>query len=258
MAPFGVIIPARHASTRLPGKPLRDIAGRPMIAWVIDRARESGAAFVLVATDDERIARAVEREGGKAVLTSPAHPSGTDRLAEVAALEGLAPDSLVLNVQGDEPLLPPAAIHAVAQALTERPEADLATLATPIHQAEDLFSPHVVKVVLDQAGFARAFSRAPLPWARDAFPELPELPRALPPDVPFLRHVGLYGYRVRTLTHLAASPVTPWERSESLEQLRALWLGLSIHVTVIDEAPPHGVDTEEDLERMRRIFANTP
>lgn len=254
MAPFGVIIPARYASTRLPGKPLRDIAGRPMIAWVIDRARESGAAFVLVATDDERIAHAVERHGARAVLTSPAHPSGTDRLAEAAALEKLPPDTIVLNVQGDEPLLPPAAIRVVAQALAERPEAALATLAAPLHDVADLYSPHVVKVVLDQAGYARAFSRAPLPWVRDAFPPLPERPPTLPPGVSFLRHVGLYGYRVKTLTRLAASPVVPWERAESLEQLRALWLGLPIHVTVVDEAPPHGVDTEEDLERVRPLF----
>lgn len=251
---FGVIIPARYASTRLPGKPLRDIGGKPMIAWVIDAARAAGADFVLVATDDERIARAAERCDVRALLTSPDHPTGTDRLAEVVTREGLSPETVVINVQGDEPLLPPATIRAVAQALAERPEAALATLAAPLHDVKDLFSPHVVKVVLDQAGYARAFSRAPLPWARDAFPALPDVPAALPDGVPFLRHVGLYGYRVKTLTRLASEPTVPWERAESLEQLRALWLGLSIHVTVVDEPPPHGVDTEEDLARVIRLL----
>lgn len=249
--PFRVVIPARYASSRLPAKALREIAGVPLVVHAWRRAMEAGALEVLVATDDARIVAAVEAAGGLAVMTSEACASGTDRLAEVAARRGWSDDAIVVNLQGDEPLVPPALIGRLAAALAANSRAGIATLATPIPDVESVFAPQVVKVVLDRSGHALYFSRAPIPFARDAFAQDRS---AMPSGVRYLRHLGMYAYRASTLRTLAASPMGEHERAESLEQLRALELGIAIHVTVVDEAPPHGVDTEEDLERVRAIL----
>lgn len=251
--PFHVVIPARHGSSRLPGKPLRPLAGRPLIAHVVARAREAGAREVIVATDDERIVAAAEAAGARALLTDPAHPSGTDRAAEVARREGWAPDAVVVNLQGDEPLIPPGLPRLVAETLLEDPAAGIATLVTPLRDAAELFDPHVVKAVLDAGGHALYFSRAPLPWVRDRF-RPGETPAALPEGVPFYRHIGLYAYRVGDLLRIARQPACPLERAESLEQLRALWHGITIATAVVETPPPHGVDTEADLQRVEALL----
>ncbi|MDH5492375.1 MAG: 3-deoxy-manno-octulosonate cytidylyltransferase [Myxococcales bacterium] len=253
--PFKVVIPARFASTRLPGKPLAEIAGRPLIAHVIGAARRSSASQIVVATDDARVRAAALEAEAEVVMTREDHASGTDRLAEVAETLGWPDETIVLNLQGDEPQIPASLLERLAGALRARPEVGLATACTAIHESRDLFDPNVVKCVLAEDGLALTFSRAPIPWVRDAFgPALWEMgapPAALPAGVPFLRHLGLYAYRVSTLRRLSAAPQASLERAESLEQLRALALGLSIHVTVLSQAPPHGVDTPEDLERVR-------
>jgi len=243
---FGVIIPARYGSSRLPGKPLVDLAGKPMIVHVLDNARQSGADFVVVATDDERIAEVVASAGGEAMMTAAHHASGTDRLAEVTTRMDLDADTVVVNLQGDEPLLKPDLVSLVARALVLRPRAGVATVATPITDIDDVFDPSVVKVVVDHSGLAVTFSRAPVPWVRDLF-QGPEPPTALPDWPTFLRHVGLYAYRVSTLRTITAQPPVPLEQAESLEQLRALWLGIPIQVAVVDEAPAHSVDTPADV-----------
>ncbi len=250
---FHVVIPARYASSRLPGKPLADLAGRPMIAHVYDKASASGAESVLVATDDARIVEAVEAFGGAARMTSPDHASGTDRIAEVAAQMGWTGEEIVVNLQGDEPAIPSELISTVATALAAHPEASIATLATPIKGTDALFNPNVVKAVCDRSGFALYFSRAPIPWDRDGFASGPQTATPLG-DGPYLRHIGMYAYRVQALRRLTAAPQAAIERAESLEQLRALFLGLRIHVTVIEDAPAHGVDTEEDLEAIRDLL----
>ncbi len=250
MTAFGIIVPARFGSSRLPGKPLRDIAGRPMIQWVCENAGCAGADFVWVATDDERILEAVRAFGGNAMLTSSDHATGTDRLAEVVEAREVPEETIVVNVQGDEPLLDAKFIQLVARALEENPQAGIATLACPIADPAELFNPNVVKVVTDAEGMACYFSRAAIPWVRDSF-GLGE-PRVLPEGISFLRHVGLYAYRARALTALSKLPQPPVECAESLEQLRALYAGIRIHVTVVDEAPTHGVDTEDDLRRAER------
>jgi 3-deoxy-manno-octulosonate cytidylyltransferase (CMP-KDO synthetase) len=238
----------------LPGKPLRLIAGRPMIEHVWRRATEAGADEVLVATDDDGIRDVVEHFGGHAVMTSPDHPSGTDRLAEVAAQLGWPDDAVVVNLQGDEPCMDPAAVRRVA-ALLDEPDAGMATLATPIREPADLFDPAVVKVVIDAAGNARWFSRAPIPWVRGHFAPGSGPPAALPPGMPFLRHLGLYAYRVGILRQLCATPPQPYETAEALEQLRALVIGVLIRIAVLDNDPGHGVDTEADLARAERELA---
>jgi 3-deoxy-manno-octulosonate cytidylyltransferase (CMP-KDO synthetase) len=250
---FTVIVPARYASSRFPGKPLADLAGRPMVVRVADRARASGAARVVVATDDPRIRDAVLAHGHQACMTRPDHPTGTDRLAEAAALLGLADDEIVVNVQGDEPLLAPSLVSEVAALLARTPAAAIATACHPIADAAEHFSPNVVKVVLDCAGFALYFSRAPVPWARDAFAEARD---TLPPELPVYRHYGLYAYRVGFLKAYPTLPAAPVERFEALEQLRALWHGYRIVVTVTHGTPAPGVDTPEDLERARASFVN--
>lgn len=255
MTSFGIVIPARLASTRLPNKPLLDIGGKPLVIRVLEAAHRANAAFVIVAADDQRIVDVVRAAGGDAMLTSPTHKSGTDRLAEAVQRRGLDEDTIVVNWQGDEPQLDPEVVRSVAMALSSRPTVQMSTLATPITDVGELFSPHTVKVVLDRNGFARTFSRAPVPWVRDSVPPLPDRPATLPPGVPFLRHIGLYAYRVRTLLEVSDAAPPSWETAESLEQLRALWLGWHIHVTVIDSAPERGVDTPEDLERVRTLLA---
>lgn len=246
---FDVVIPARYGAKRLPGKPLRELAGRSLIAHVWEHAVEAGAKRVLVATDDQRILSAVESFGGQAVMTSPTCESGTDRVAEVIERFDWPADRIVLNLQGDEPLIPGDLMRQVVQALGEHEDAGIATLATAITSARELFDPNVVKVVLDNRDMASYFSRAPIPWHRDAFSESRDV---LPPETPFLRHIGLYAYRAGAVRRLAAEPRCPSERAESLEQLRALALGIPVHVTVVPDAPPHGVDSEADLERVAR------
>lgn len=253
---FKVVIPSRLGSSRLPEKPLADLGGKPLVVRVWERGFDAGAEEVIVAADDMRIVDVVTAAGGRAVLTRADHVSGTDRLAEVATSHGWSDDTLVVNLQGDEPLVPSHLLYTLAHALEQEPTAALATLATPIEDPAELFSPSAVKVVVDEQGLALTFSRAPIPWARDAFGPILRAapPEVLPAGIPYLRHLGLYAYRVATLKLLAATPPAPIERAESLEQLRALSLGLRIHVTVVDEAPPPGVDTTEDLARVRAFY----
>lgn len=255
---FTVVIPARYASSRLPGKPLAEIAGKPMIRHVCERAAESLASRVVVATDDERVREACEDFGAEVVMTSPEHASGTDRLEEVARHLGLEPDHRVINVQGDEPLIPPSLINQVAENLERYPEAAIATLCERIHDEASVFNPNVVKVVFDHQGMAHYFSRAPIPWARDAWKNPADIARGLctlPEDTGYFRHIGIYGYRASVLADFVSWAPAPAERSESLEQLRALYNGARIHVDVAVETPPGGVDTAEDLERVRQWFA---
>ena len=251
---FVVAIPARHASTRLPGKPLRLIAGEPMIAHVVRRAREAGALEVVVATDDVRIADALAPLGVKVCMTSEAHTSGTDRLAECAEHCGWAEDRIVVNLQGDEPLAPPSAIRAAA-AMLATSGAQIATLAMPIARSEELFDPNCVKLVRDAQGLALYFSRAPIPWHRDAFSH----DRVSLPNETWLRHIGLYAYRVASLRAFAAMPPGNLERIESLEQLRVLEAGWRIAVALSPEPFPAGVDTEDDLQRViAHVASMTP
>jgi 3-deoxy-manno-octulosonate cytidylyltransferase (CMP-KDO synthetase) len=248
---FRIVIPARHSSSRLPGKPLLDICGKPMVLRVLDRALEAGADEVWVATDHQGIAQVVEQAGGKVILTAADHPSGTDRLAEVATRLGWADDDVVVNVQGDEPLIPPLLIGAAAAALADDAEAAIATACHPLESAEEFFNPNVVKVVLDARGRAMYFSRAPIPWARDAFAADRKV---LPAGLPAYRHIGLYAYRAGFLKRYSGLAPSPLEQWEALEQLRAMAHGFPIKVMVLDHAPPAGVDTAEDLERVRRAF----
>ena len=251
MTDFKVVIPARYASTRLPGKPLVELAGRAMILHVIDRAKEAGAGEVIVATDDGRVADAVARAGCPVEMTAAYHQSGTDRIAEVVSNQGWPADTLVVNLQGDEPLIPPSLVSQVAEDLATHEAAAIATLATPIDDRDLLFDPHVVKVVLDGAGYARYFSRAPIPWHRDEF--LRDTTH-LPAGVAFLRHIGLYAYRAGFLQRFVQWSPEPLELAESLEQLRALWHGEAIHVSVVREPPGHGVDTPDDVRRVEQIL----
>lgn len=250
---FRIVIPARFASSRLPGKPLADIAGKPMIVRVLERAAEAGADEVWVATDHDGVREAVQAAGGRVVMTRADHPSGTDRLAEVAGQLGWADDDIVVNVQGDEPLIDVAIITAVARELAADPEAAIATAAHPIHDAAEVFNPNVVKVVCDAHRRALYFSRAPIPWARDAWGDAAA--RTVPEAMPVLRHVGLYAYRVGFLRRYASLAPAPIEHWEALEQLRAMWHGYRIRVLGLDAAPAAGVDTPEDLERVRATFA---
>jgi 3-deoxy-manno-octulosonate cytidylyltransferase (CMP-KDO synthetase) len=251
---FVVAIPARHDSTRLPGKPLQPIGGEPMVLHVARRALAAGAAEVAVATDDERIVAALNGQPLRVVLTRGDHASGSDRLAECAVQLGWSDETIVVNLQGDEPLAPPTGIRAVAAALAES-DAPMATLATPIADAADVFNPNCVKVVADASGHALYFSRAPLPWARDAFAASRE---RVPADVPYLRHIGIYAYRAAFLKEFSRLPPTPLERAEALEQLRALEHGFRIALRLAPDPFPAGVDTPEDLERVRAIFAASP
>jgi 3-deoxy-manno-octulosonate cytidylyltransferase (CMP-KDO synthetase) len=249
---FKVVIPARHASTRLPGKPLRDICGLPMVVRVAQRAVLSGPEALVVATDHEEIAAAVVAHGFQAVMTRSDHATGTDRIAEVADQLGWASGAVVVNVQGDEPLIDPALIRAVALALDQDPESSIATASSAISEVADFFNPAVVKVLCDAQGRAMYFSRAPIPWARDAFAAGPQ---ALPQDLGAQRHIGIYAYRVRFLQKNARLAPAPMEQLEALEQLRALWHGYRIRV-VGNVAMPHaGVDTEEDLLRVSQLIA---
>ncbi|MBU6477001.1 MAG: 3-deoxy-manno-octulosonate cytidylyltransferase [Xanthomonadaceae bacterium] len=248
---FIVAIPARYGSTRLPGKPLRMLGGEPLVAHVARRARVAGAASVVVATDDARIVAALADSKIKVCLTRADHASGSDRLAECAATLGWPDDAVVVNLQGDEPFAPAAGINAVARALVED-GADMATLAAPIESAREWFDPNCVKVVRDLRGRALYFSRAPVPWARDA---LVRDRTTVPERLEVLRHIGIYAYRAGFLKTFARLPATPLERAESLEQLRALEHGHSIAVRITPAPFPPGVDTEDDLARAERVLA---
>lgn len=248
---FLVVIPARHASTRLPGKMLLDLAGKPMVVRVAERARQSAAKGVIVATDHVDIESALRLHGVSALMTRSDHHSGTDRLAEAVENLGLADGDVVVNVQGDEPLIDPELVNAVASELARHPEAAMATAARRFAAAGDFFNPNFVKVVCDAAGLALYFSRAPIPFARDAFAR-PE--RALPAQMPALHHIGIYAYRVSFLKCFSGLPQSPAEKVEALEQLRALHHGYRIAVRVWDKPIEAGVDTAEDLDRVRAFF----
>jgi 3-deoxy-manno-octulosonate cytidylyltransferase (CMP-KDO synthetase) len=251
---FTVLIPARLGSTRLPAKPLADIAGRPMVVRVAERAAASGATRVVVAADSHDIVQACRDHAVEALLTRADHATGSDRLAEACGALGLADDDTVVNVQGDEPLIDPALIDAVAAQLEARPEASISTAAHPIADLADFENPNVVKVVLDARGLALYFSRAPIPCWRDG---AVAGSRVLPPAPP-LRHVGIYGYRAGFLRGFPQLSPAPIEQSEALEQLRALWHGHRIAVHVTDRAPGAGVDTPQDLERVRALWREAP
>jgi len=251
---FRVVIPARYASSRLPGKPLLPIAGKPMLQWVYESARAAGAHEVLIATDDERIDRAARAFGAEAVMTLRTHASGTDRIAEVARARQWEPQEVVLNVQGDEPLMPSAAIAQLGAQLHAQRDADIATLATALDSLEELLDPNIVKVVTDAHGMALYFSRAPIPWNRDG------APAGLASQTDFAgarRHRGIYAYRVASLLRLAQLPRGALEEREKLEQLRALEHGLRIHVGEPLERPGPDVNTLADLERIRALFTST-
>lgn len=252
MAAFIAVIPARLASTRLPDKPLADIGGRPMVVRVADRARESGAERVIVAADDRSIVEAASAHGHEAMLTGSHHRSGTDRIAEVAHRLALADDAIVVNVQGDEPLIDPTSIARAARALADDPACAIATACYPITSRTELFDPNVVKVVTDRSGRALYFSRAPIPWARDRFGPDAQAGE----EAGGLRHIGLYAYRARFLAIYSSLAVAPYETLESLEQLRALWHGFAIATFIADRAPAPGVDTPEDLAHVRRLVAS--
>ena len=249
---FTVVIPARYASTRLPGKPLSDIAGKPMVQRVWEQACKSSAQQVVIATDDKRIFSAAEKFGAQVCLTLPDHPSGTDRLQEVSAQLKLTEDHIVVNVQGDEPLIPPALIDQVANNLGNNDGASIATLCEKIVSIEDVHNPNMVKVVFDASGSALYFSRASIPWARDEFArDITKMPGA----GGWYRHIGIYAYRAGFLNRYVRWAPAPLEELEQLEQLRALYNGEKIHVDIASEFVPAGVDTEEDLAKVRAVFA---
>lgn len=248
---FIVVIPARYASSRLPGKPLLTLAGKPMIQHVYERALASGADEVVIATDDERIRQAAESFGASVAMTSDQHPSGSDRLAEVVEQRGYTPEQIVVNLQGDEPTMPATLIKQVAKNLQQHAQASVSTLCERINSATDLFDPHVVKVISDRYGMALTFSRAAIPWDRDAFSISTE---ELPQRSEHYRHIGLYAYRAGFITDYVQWPPCALEQMESLEQLRVLWQGYRIHVDVALEPPGHGVDTEGDLKRVEQLL----
>jgi 3-deoxy-manno-octulosonate cytidylyltransferase (CMP-KDO synthetase) len=249
---YTVIIPARLASTRLPGKPLADIGGLPMVVRVAQRAAASGARRVVVAGDDASIVQACAQHGVEALLTRTDHASGSDRLAEACTLLGLDGDAVVVNVQGDEPLIDPALVSRCAAVLAEHPDCVMATAAHPLSTLAEYLNPNIVKVVLDAAGRALYFSRAPLPWQRDGNADGV---RVLPANPAPLRHIGLYAYRAGFLRRFPVLPAAPIEHTEALEQLRVLWHGERIAVHVTPDDPGAGVDTPEDLERVRALYA---
>ncbi|MFZ7135381.1 3-deoxy-manno-octulosonate cytidylyltransferase [Avibacterium avium] len=255
MAKFTVIIPARFASSRLPGKPLADIAGKPMIAHVWQKAQQSGASRVVVATDNQAVAQAVQAFGGEVCMTSEHHNSGTERLAEVVEKLALADDEIVVNIQGDEPLIPPVIVQQVADNLAKN-GVKMATLAVPLNDAEELFNPNVVKAVADQSGNVLYFSRAPIPWNRDQFAGLSDEQKTqLVLQSQYLRHIGIYAYRAGFIKQYVQWQPSALENIESLEQLRVLWYGEKIHIDLAKEVPEVGVDTSEDLEKVRAILA---
>ena len=251
---FVVIIPARHGSSRFPGKPLADLGGKPMVVQVAERALKSGAREVLVATDHRAIADAVRDHGHTAVMTRRSHASGTDRLAEVVTARRFPASRIVVNVQGDEPLIEPALIRRVAERLAAQRAAQIATACTPIRSSADFVNPNIVKVVLDRSGYALYFSRAAIPHPRDAVARSAGIPEVLPRGLPAYRHLGIYAYRCAFLQRFAKLRPAVIERIEALEQLRALAHGFRISVHITTRAPHPGIDTPEDLERARGLL----
>ncbi len=249
---FKVAIPARYASTRLPGKPLRTLGDMPLLHHVYLRALASGAADVVIATDDARIYDVAAAFGAAVYMTDPGHASGTDRLAELADKLGWDDDAVIVNLQGDEPFMPAALLRQVAEDLIGRPGAAAATVCSRLHTADDLFDPHAVKVVRDAHGYALYFSRAPIPWQRDAFTHGRAAVASI--DQHYL-HIGLYAYRAKTLRHYAMLPACAIEQAEALEQLRLLWNGLKIYVAEANAAPGLSIDTEDDLKRARILYS---
>jgi 3-deoxy-manno-octulosonate cytidylyltransferase (CMP-KDO synthetase) len=256
MTDYRVIIPARYASTRLPGKPLLDIAGKSMIQRVYEQACRSSALEVIIATDDKRIEQAARAFGARVVMTRDDHESGTDRLQEVVTALSLEDDDIVVNVQGDEPLIPPEVIEQVAQNLAQS-TAGISTLSEPIDDIETVFDSNAVKVVSDHAGYALYFSRAPIPYSRDSYRlgnQSAQSLGELPAQMLVQRHIGIYGYRVSLLHDFVHWGSCALEKTECLEQLRAMWHGVKIHVEQAQITPPAGVDTQADLDRVRAIF----
>ena len=253
---FVVVIPARYASTRLPGKPLADIHGKPMVQHVVEKALQSGADRVIVATDDERVQQALQTTGVEVCMTSPDHQSGTERLAEVCRHYGFAADTIIVNVQGDEPLIPPVIIRQVADNLAAA-SAPMATLSVPIRDAEEAFNPNAVKVVTDREGYALYFSRASIPWDRDRFAASDRVAGSREQiGDHYQRHIGIYAYRAGFIQRYVDWAPSALEQVEALEQLRVLWYGEKIHVAQALEAPPVGVDTQTDLDKVRALLAN--
>ena len=250
---FTVIIPARYASSRLPGKPLADIHGKPMIIRVMEQAQKSSATRVIIATDNQQVFDVVQSYGGEVVLTSDKHNSGTERLAEVINTFQLADDEVIVNVQGDEPLIPPIIIDQVADNLVKY-KTGMATLAVPIASVEEAFNPGAVKVVMDKDGYALYFSRATIPWERDRFAQLSEQNKLDSIGDFYLRHIGIYAYRAGFIRQYIQWAPSALEQIEMLEQLRVLWYGEKIHVAVAKQAPAIGVDTQEDLDKVRALF----
>lgn len=251
MTPYHIIIPARYASTRLPGKPLLDLAGKTLLERVYRQAEQSAAQSIVIATDDQRIVECAESFNASVVMTSPDHESGTDRLQEVAQQLGYSDDTIVVNVQGDEPMIPPTIIDQVAQNLADC-DAAMATLCKTLHDPKQLFDPNAVKVVMNKNGMAQYFSRAPIPWHRDSFDNEVQSLEGLGS---WHLHIGIYAYRVGFLHQFVAAGPCELEQCERLEQLRALWQGYSIHVATALQAPPPGIDTPEDLDAVRKLLA---
>ena len=252
---FVVVIPARYASTRLPGKPLADIHGKPMVQHVVEKALQSGADRVIVATDDERVQQALLSTGVEVCMTSPDHQSGTERLAEVCRHYGFAADTIIVNVQGDEPLIPPVIIRQVADNLAAA-SAPMATLSVPIRDAEEAFNPNAVKVVTDREGYALYFSRASIPWDRDRFAASDRVAGSREQiGDHYQRHIGIYAYRAGFIQRYVDWAPSVLEQVEALEQLRVLWYGEKIHVAQALQAPPVGVDTQADLDKVRALLA---
>ena len=249
---FTVIIPARFASSRLPGKPLADIAGKPMIQHVFEKAQQSGASRVIIATDNEQVEKTAKTFGAEVCMTSEAHNSGTERLAEVVSKLGIADDEIIVNIQGDEPLIPPVIVSQVAENLAKF-NVNMATLAVKIHEVEELFNPNAVKVVTDKDGYVLYFSRSVIPYDRDQFMQLEDTSKAQLADT-YLRHIGIYAYRAGFIKQYVQWAPTQLENLEKLEQLRVLWYGERIHVELAKEVPAVGVDTAEDLEKVRSIL----
>lgn len=250
---FKVVIPARLGSTRLPRKVLLDVAGKPLVRHVWEAARASGAEQVVIATDDPTVAHVASEFGAEVQLTAATHQSGTDRVHEVARCQNWSRECVVVNLQGDEPLMPPALVREAARLLADDPAADIATLCHPLHSAEEWLNPNVVKLVMDRRGYALYFSRAPLPWKRDPVSQT-EPAAHFPPDLAY-RHIGLYAYRVGSLAQFSELPPSELEQCEALEQLRALTHGFRIRVGVTQNPPPRGVDTAEDLAAVAAILS---
>jgi 3-deoxy-manno-octulosonate cytidylyltransferase (CMP-KDO synthetase) len=249
MSEYKIVIPARYGSSRLPGKPLIELAGKPMVQHVYERALETGVKDIVIATDDKRIFEAAQGFGANVIMTRVDHENGTERIAEVAEKMGWQGGDVIVNLQGDEPLIPKSLIELTAKGLLENPEAGMSSLCTPITNAEDAFDPNAVKAVLDNKGFAMYFSRAPIPYDRDLYKNTQNEITKL---APVYRHIGMYGYRVSFLKQYSEMEMTALEQAECLEQLRALCYGVKIHMSVIEQAPGHGVDTPDDVKRVER------